>query len=213
MKRHRLSILIAILIFGVAAYVLGWSTLFTVKAVEISGTKSQIVTEITIGERLARVEPRSIVADLERVKWIRSAEVSRNWISGKVTITIVERTPIAIFNEQVIDEEGVSFPILNRSIQGLPHIQATNIDAAIEAANFYNSLPQGFADAITRLKVQSGNSYTFDMKHGKKSIEILWGRDEENTLKIKVYSALITRPENSEIRRIDLSAPHAPIVK
>lgn len=213
MKRHRLSILIAILVFGVAAYVLGWSTLFTVKAVEISGTKSQIVTEIMIGERLARVEPRSIVADLERVKWIRSAEVSRNWISGKVTITIVERTPIAIFNEQVIDEEGVSFPILNQSIQELPHIQATNIDAAIEAANFYNSLPQGFADAITRLKVQSGNSYTFDMKQGKKSIEILWGRDEENTLKVKVYSALISRPENSEIRRIDLSAPHAPIVK
>lgn len=213
MKRHRLSILIAILVFGTAAYVLGWSTLFTVKAIEISGTKSQIVTEITIGERLARVEPRSIVADLERVKWIRSAEVSRNWINGKVTITIVERTPIAIFNEQVIDEEGVSFPILNQSIQGLPHIQATNIDAAIKAANFYNSLPRDFADAITRLKVQSGDSYSFDMKQGKKSIEILWGRDEENTLKVKVYSALITRPENSEIRRIDLSAPHAPIVK
>lgn len=213
MKRHRLGIAITILAFGAAAYILGWSTLFTVSSVEIAGSKSQITTEITVGERLARVEPRSIIADLKRVKWIRSAEVSRNWISGKVTITVVERTPIAIFNEQVIDEEGVSFPILNQNIKELPHVQATNIETAIEATDFYNSLPKEFADAITTLKVQSGGSYSLDMIQGKKSIEILWGRNEENSLKVKVYNALIARPENSEIHRIDLSAPHAPIVK
>lgn len=213
MKRHRLSIAIAILVFGVAVYILGWSTLLIVRSIEVTGTKSSITTEIKVGERLARVEPRSIVADLGRIKWIRSAEVSRNWISGKVTIAIVERTPIAIFNEQVIDEEGVSFPLLNQSIQGLPHIQAMDIDAAIRAAKFYNSLPKDFADAITTLKIQNGDAYSFDMSTGKKFIEILWGQDEENTLKVRVYKALIARPENIEIQRIDLSAPHAPIVK
>jgi cell division protein FtsQ len=213
MKRHRLSIAIAILVFGVAAYILGWSTLLTVRSIEVTGTKSAITTEIKVGERLARVEPRSIVADLGRIKWIRSAEVTRNWISGKVTISIVERTPIAIFNEQVIDEEGVSFPLRNQSVQGLPQIQAMDIDAAIRATKFYNSLPKDFADAITRLKIQSGDAYSFDMSAGKKFIEILWGQDEENTLKVRVYKALIARPENIEIQRIDLSAPHAPIVK
>ena len=213
MKRHRFGIAFAIFVFGLAAYILGWSTLFTVSSVEITGTKSSITTEIKVGERLARVEPRSIVAELEGIKWIRSVEVSRNWISGKVTITIAERTPIAIFNEQVIDEEGVSFPLLNQSIQGLPHIQATDIDAAIKAAKFYNSLPKDFADTITTLKVATGDSYSIAMSQGKKSIEILWGQDEENSLKVRVYKALIARPENLEIDRIDLSAPHAPIVK
>ena len=213
MKRHRLSIAITILVFVVAAYILGWSTLLTVSSVEITGTKSVITTEIKVGERLARVEPRSIAADLGRIAWIRSAAVSRNWMSGKVTIAIVERTPIAIFNEQVIDEEGVGFPLLNQKIQGLPHIQAMDIDTAIKATKFYNSLPKDFADAITTLKIASGDAYSFDMNVGKKFIEIFWGQDEENSLKVRVYKALIARPENIEIRRIDLSAPHAPIVK
>ncbi len=213
MKRHRIGIAIAIFVFVVAAYVLGWSTLLTVSSVEVTGTKTLITTEIKVGERLARVEPRSIVAELGRIKWIRNVEVSRNWISGKVTIAIVERTPIAIFNEQVIDEEGVSFPLLNQNIQGLPHIQAMDIDAAIVAANFYNSLPKDFADAITTLKVMTGDSYSLDMSQGKRSIELLWGQDGENALKVRVYRALIARPENIEIIRIDLSAPHAPIVK
>ena len=213
MKRHRLGIATAILIFVVTAYILGWSTFFTVSSIEITGTKTLITTDIKIGERLARIEPRSIVAELGRIKWIRSVEVSRNWISGKVSIAIVERTPIAIFNEQVIDEEGVSFPPINQSIQGLPHIQATDIDAAITAANFYNSLPKDFADAIRTIKVETGDSYSIEMSQGEKSIELLWGQDGENSLKIRVYKALIARPENFEIQRIDLSAPHAPIVK
>ena len=213
MKRHRLGIAIAIFVFVVAAYVLGWSTLLTVSSVEVTGTKTLITTEIKVGERLARVEPRSIVAELGRIKWIRNVEVSRNWISGKVTIAIVERTPIAIFNEQVIDEEGVSFSLLNQNIQGLPHIQAMDIDAAITAAKFYNSLPKDFADAITTLKVVTGDSYSLDMSQGKRSIELLWGQDGENALKVRVYRALIARSENIEMIRIDLSAPHAPIVK
>ena len=213
MKRHSLSIAIVVLVFVAAAYILGWSTFFTVSSVEVTGTKNSITTEIKIGERLARVEPRSIVGDLGRIKWIRSAEVSRNWINGKVTIAIVERTPIAIFNEQVIDEEGVGFPRLNQSLQGLPHIQAIDIKAAIKATQFYNLLPKDFAQAITVLKIQSGDTYFFEMSKGKKIIEILWGQDEENSLKVRVYKALIARPENFEIHRIDLSAPHAPIVK
>jgi len=213
MKRHRLGIAIAIFVFAAVAYVLGWSTLLTVSSVEVTGTKILINTEIKVGERLARVEPRSIVAELGRIKWIRSVEVSKNWVSGKVTIDIVERTPIAIFNKQVIDEEGVSFPLLHQSTQGLPHIQAMDINAAITAANFYNSLPKEFTDAITILKVATGDSYLVEMSQGKKSIEIFWGQDEENSLKVRVYKALIARPENFKIHRIDLSAPHAPIVK
>ena len=213
MKRLRFGIAFAILVFVAAAYVLGWSTFFTVSSVQVTGTKTLLATDITIGEKLARVEPRLIVAKLERIKWIKSVEVSRNWINGKVTIAITERTPIAIFKEQVIDEEGASFPVLNQNIQGLPHIQATDIDAAITAAYFYNSLPKDFANAITTLKVQTGDSYSIEVTHGKKSIELMWGQGSENSLKIRVYKALLARPENIEIIRIDLSAPHAPIVK
>jgi len=40
-------------------------------------------------------------------------------------------------------------------------------------------------------------------------LEIRWGTDSENELKLKVYKALIALPENAEIKRVDVSAPHA----
>jgi hypothetical protein len=46
-----------------------------------------------------------------------------------------------------------------------------------------------------------------------KNLEILWGSDSDNELKIKVYKALIALPENAAIKRVDVSAPRAPIVK
>ena len=47
----------------------------------------------------------------------------------------------------------------------------------------------------------------------KASLELRWGRNEENALKAKVYQALLLQPENSRLKRVDVSAPHAPIVK
>jgi hypothetical protein len=41
----------------------------------------------------------------------------------------------------------------------------------------------------------------------------LWGANEETALKIEVISALLALEENKKVRRIDVSAPHAPIVK
>jgi cell division septal protein FtsQ len=213
MKRHRLSIAITFLVFVVSAYVLGWSTFFTVSSVEITGTNLAVTTEVKVGERLARIEPRSIAAELERIRWIKNVDVSRNWINGKVSIAIIERTPIAIFNNQAIDEDGISFPILNQSVEGLPNIQAPDMSAAIAAAFFYNSLPGDFASSISILKSQAGDSYSIEIGVGQKSIELFWGQNEENSLKVRVYKALIARPENLMLKRIDLSAPHAPIVK
>jgi hypothetical protein len=41
----------------------------------------------------------------------------------------------------------------------------------------------------------------------------LWGTNSDLNLKIKVYEALIALKENSKIVTVDVSAPHAPIVK
>jgi hypothetical protein len=42
---------------------------------------------------------------------------------------------------------------------------------------------------------------------------VQWGANEKSALKIEVINALIALEENKNIRRIDVSAPHAPIVK
>jgi len=213
MKKRRLVVALTLIVFALAAYALGWSNLLTVSSVEIKGTGTYLSTTIKPGEKLARIEPRAVAKEYEKLDWVQRAEVSRNWINGKITITITERLPIAIFNDRAIDKDGVSFAITNQSTKGLPRIQAPSIDSAITAAAFFSALPQEIASSVQLVKVGNGEMYTLQMQATGHVIEVVWGSNQDNALKSTVYKALIARAENSKILQIDLSAPHAPIVK
>ena len=213
MKKQRLFIALGILIFATAGYILGWSSLFTVSSVEIKGSTTLMRSTIVPGEKLARVEPRTVAAEFEKNLWVKKADVSRNWISGKVTITLSKRIPIALYNNHVIDADGVSFPTPTDAVTGLPRILAPTTESAVEAAAFFMGLPAEIAEKVVVVKVRSGQAYVVEIVDGRKSIELLWGQEGESALKVKVYKALIAQPENSKIFRIDLTAPHAPIVK
>ena len=213
MKKKRLIALLAILLLAAASYVLGWSTLFTVSSVEIKGTANYLPITVKTGEKLARVEPRAVAAIYENYDFIRDAKVSRNWLTGKVTITITARTPIAIYNNQAIDELGKAFVIKGPVPASLPTIQAATADAAIAAVDFYSVLPQEIKSGMTVLKVRSTGAYVLEVNVGDRIIEVRWGVPTDNALKAKVYKALLAQSENAKIKRMDLSAPHAPIVK
>lgn len=197
----------------VAAYILGWSSLFTVSSIEVTGTSVHLSSSIKPGQKLARVEPRVVASEFQKIDWIESADVSRNWLTGKVTISLVERSPIAIYNNRAIDRNGASFMLHSQDISKLPHIQASSIESAIIAAEFFTILPSDFAETVRVVKVQNGESYILLVQLNNVEIELRWGQNIDSTLKAKVYRALMALPENSKVKRIDLSAPHAPIVK
>jgi cell division septal protein FtsQ len=210
---RRLILLVSTVLLVGAAYVLGWSTLFTVSSVEIKGSSSQISSGIVTGEKLARVEPRAVAAKLETLDWVSKAKVSRNWINGKVTIDLIERTPIAIYNNKVIDSMGKSFVQRGPASTQLVQIQAGDLTAATRAVTFFTTLPEDLKSALTVVKVRSTGALVLVVNNAGKNLEIRWGTDGENELKLKVYKALIALPENAAIKRVDVSAPHAPIVK
>ena len=213
MKKRSLLIAVTLIVFAALTYALGWSSLFTVSSVEVIGTNKTVPSLIQIGEKLARVEPRVIIARYEKIEWVKNVEISRNWLSGKVSITLNERAPIAMFNNRAIDEEGASFEFNGAGIAQLPRIQGPSIDEAVKAAMFFQTLPSEITKEIILVKIIRRDSYVLEIGNASKKIEVLWGRNEENELKAKVFAALIARPENQKILRIDLSAPHAPIVK
>lgn len=210
---RRLTLLVGTVFLAAATYVLGYSSLFTVSAVEVVGSKNQINPGISIGQKLARVEPRAIAAKFETLDWVESANVSRNWINGKVTIELTERTPVAIFNNQVIDSSGKSFALRSEPSSPLVQIQAPDLEAAVSAVTFFTSLPEELKSALTVVKVRSTGALVLEINNAGKNLEIRWGTNSDNELKLKVYKALLALPENSAIKRVDLSAPHAPIVK
>ena len=211
--RSRLILFVSGVLLISATYVLGWSSLFTVSSVEIIGTKSQLSSNISVGDRLARIEPRAVAANFEDLDWVADAQVSRNWVSGKVTIEITERTPVAIFNKTVIDSTGKSFALRGTPSSTLVQIQAVDLTAATKAVTFFSSLPADLKSALKVVKVRGTGALVLEVDNAGKNLEIRWGNDGDNELKLKVYKALIALPENAEIKRVDVSAPHAPIVK
>lgn len=213
MKNKRLLAFLAIITFAAGAYLLGWSTFFTVSEVKIEGTNLFLPQQVTVGEKLARVEPRAVAAAYKKLDFIEDAQVSRNWLSGKVTITITNRKAIAIYNNLAIDRFGKAFPNRASDPKDLPSISAPTIGQAVEAADFYQSLPTDMRTGVTIVKVRSTGAYVLEVNAGKNSIEVRWGLPVDNLLKAKVYKALLQQSENSTIKSMDLSAPHAPIVK
>ena len=210
---RRLIALIGAVVLAAATYVLGYSSFFTVSSVEVLGSKNQVNPGITIGEKLARVEPREIASKLENLDWVASANISRNWINGKVTVELTERTPVAIFNNHVIDSTGQSFVLRNEPTKPLVEIQAGDLEAAVSAVTFFTSLPEELNSTLKVVKVRSTGAFVLEIDNGGKNLEIRWGSNSDNELKIKVYKALLALPENASIKRVDVSAPHTPIVK
>ncbi len=219
MRKKRLTAFLAVLLLVGASYVLGWSTFFTVSSVEIKSTNSRgmampyLPQSIKVGEKLARVEPRSVAAIYEKINFIQDAKVSRNWLTGKVSITITMRTPIAIYNNQAIDSFGKAFEIKGQLLKSLPSIQALTVEDAISAVDFFTTLPDEIKSGMTVLKVRSTGAYVLEVNVGDRMIEVIWGPPRDNALKAKVYKVLLAQSENAKIYKMDLSAPHAPIVK
>jgi len=205
--------LAAATILALASYALGWSTLFTVSSVEVKGTDQFLPQSVKVGEKLARVEPRAVAATYEKFAFVKDAQVSRNWISGKVTISITSRTPVAIFNNQAIDDSGKAFVVKGQLPADLPQIQAGTVDIAVTAVGFMTTLPDEIRSKLKVLKVRSTGAYVMDIEVQGRKVEVRWGFATDNELKAKVYKALLEQPENAKLKRMDLSAPHAPIVK
>lgn len=213
MKKKRLIAFAVVLIFVGSSYALGWSTLFTVSSVKIQGTYLRLPNFVNVGEKLARVEPRVVAGKYEGIDFVEKARVSRNWVTGEVTVQITPRTPVAKFNGQVIDVSGKVITTQLATPKPLPIIQAVTAKEAAAGAKFISKLPEELKLALLSMKISPSGSYELYINHGKRLIQIRWGAPTENTLKVAVYKALLERPENSKVVRIDLSAPHAPIVE
>ena len=209
----------------VLAYFLGWSSIFSVKKVEIAGAPTAAVqveiekkSQIEVGQQLARVNPQSVSRIIEKLSWIKEASISRDWLSGVVAIEITPREPLAFFNSdqvpgQTIDEEGQLFSLPGYKNPDLALISAKSPDSALKANELFTALPENFRRSITSMMATSSNTFTLNSTLEGRDIRIRWGDSQEMALKISVINSLLNLPENKQIKLIDVVAPHAPIVK
>lgn len=207
------------------AYLLGWSSVFNVEKLVITGAPNETVrvqiekrSDIEMGEKLARVNPSSSERKIGKISWVREVSISRNWLSGEVTVAISPREPLAFFNAdqvpgQTIDQDGSLFVLPGYANDQLALISAKSPQSALKANELFIDLPEEFRSRISSMVATSDNTFTLIKEVKNRSIRIRWGDSSEMTLKIAVIEKLLNLPENKAITLIDVVAPHAPIVK
>ena len=207
------------------AYLLGWSSFFNVKSVEISGAPTPAVqveiekkSQVAVGQQLARVNPQSAARKIEKSPWIKDAKISRDWLSGVVRIEVTPREPLAFFNSdqvpgQTIDENGQLFTLPGYTNPDLALISAKSPESALKANELFTQLPENFRAQITSMLATSTNTFTLNSVINGRELRIRWGDNQDMALKISVINKLLKLPENKRIKLIDVVAPYAPIVK
>lgn len=214
--------LTAALVLGFLAltYLLAWSSVFSVKAISVTGLPQQISeksitakSQVVVGDQLARIEPRAIEHSLQEISWIKNVSVSRNWLNGSVTIDISSRIPVGIFQGRALDSDGVLFDLPGNPPAGLPVVSARSPELGLVAIDLFTHLPQDLRSSLLSISAAHASAISSWQKFEDRKIKIQWGSAQDISLKVSVYRALMALPENKNVKRIDLSAPHAPIVK
>jgi cell division septal protein FtsQ len=222
MRLSRRSIVasITLVIFAGATYLLAWSPVFEVSTIIVKGAPKEVssavivkASKISIGDKLARIEPRSIDNRLAEINWIESADLSRNWISGEITIAIKPRMAVGLYKGRALDSSGEIFDLPGQAPDQLPVVTAASTELGLEAIELFRELPLSIRENLISISASNKSSiWSVEMRENRKLL-VQWGSLEELALKVRVYKALLALPENKSINKIDLSAPHAPIVK
>jgi hypothetical protein len=96
---------------------------------------------------------------------------------------------------------------------GLPNVISSSVASGLIAIDVFTQMPKEFSEGIDRLTAASPRNILINGKFSGRTMQIIWGDGEDTSLKLKVITALLDLPENKSIRLIDVTAPHAPIVK
>jgi len=226
----------SLIAISLLAYLLGWSSILTVKEIQIQGSNetSLLLSALnrqsiapTVGEQLARVNVRSAERVLSELDWLKSVNVSRNWFNSKINIEVIERKAIAraLTNQNNIvnfDSSGILFtPTSMNQKQNqdqLPLISSANNNQQdlSNVALLLQKVPSDLAYLITELdqiSITKAGYLLMSTSINNRPVRINWGTVEQIDQKFAVLKALLNLPENKAISQVDLSKPDAPIVK
>lgn len=226
--KHFPGIVLSLLLLILLAYLLGWSSLLSVRMIEIEGTSRirEIQNHVTadnshlaIGSPLARVDVHAVQRQIESLDWVDSEKIGRDWMHGRINIQIVERIPIAQFVDssgelQVIDKTGIVFRGNGKTQYPVITFSSYNPDVLQSAAHFIQNLPSDLLNNMDALALRSPEFIQSKHKNlGNGELILRWGNTDEMSVKTKVLRALLALPENAKAKLIDLSSPLSPIVK
>ena len=217
------------------AYVLGWSSLLTVKNIEITGTTSASVISKDLaskglnlqpGMKLARVDLRGINSTLSSMDWLATYSVNRNWFSRSISIKVDEKIAVAKAENNgqetlYFDKEGRIFkPVSSNQLNfgaRLPLVTSESNSATdlAQVAQLLQEIPaelNQLVDQLVGISIGKSGYIVMSTQIDGRGVRINWGKAESIGQKSKVFAALSKLPENKGAKYFDLAIPDSPIV-
>lgn len=220
---QRRRVWLRLLIFGLvillaltATWLVGLSSVFRIKQVEVSGTRYTSVGEVRrvanapVGAPLVRANVREIADRVAAIAAVREVTVSRGWPST-LQIKVTERTPAyALQSGQwlMVDRGGIIFAALPDKPFTLVESRTTSRDQAVLAGigDVVSTMPDEIRSKVTRVEATSRDSITATLG----DLKIVYGSGEQAELKNQVAAALM---KSTKAKEIDVSAPGHPATR
>ena len=216
------KLLIPIILVAALGYLFGWSSIFDIRSIEVSGlegsktlTAKKIIRKsgIGIGDKLARVNAGDVARALSVYPEVAGVGINRKPLHTVELVIQLREVDVAFATRQgkflLGDTNGVTFVEVSRPPQGVPVI-AGDRRFINDAMQIYDALPKKIRQRVARIDLPSKASITLELRGG---LKILWGSVGDQEAKLTVLDALLAAPENKRARFVDIATPLTPTVR
>jgi cell division protein FtsQ len=206
---------------GGVVWLLGFSSLFDVTAVEVGGASAETLpavrtaAQVAPGTSLLWLDTADLDARVQTIPRVATVDVRRS-LPHTVTVTVTEREPIAAMplgtGVALVDGTGFAYRTMPAPPPGIPRLvlgpgiaAAPSDPTTVAAVRVLAALPPDLRGRITELRAASPYDVSFSLDAGR---AVRWGADADDARKAAVLGPLLTRPGST----YDVSTPDLPVV-
>ena len=224
-RRRRRVFLSSLALVGVlgGGFGLTRSALFDVDSIKIAGRerapRDDVLEAAGLADRtqLTDVEPGHIEARLERLPWVRSAQVERRW-PGTIAISLVEHRPVAIAPTgdawAEIDAEGDVLAINDSPDPTLPildGVEAVGVGervGAVGAVRVASLLPAALRPLVSSVRAEGDSVELLLQPRGRAVL----GAPVDLGEKLTAIQTVLATVEPGSVSVLDVRVPAAPVL-
>lgn len=214
----RIAVALGLVLAAVAAAVVWYSPLFSVRRVTVAGavvvSQFDIVNAMAVpdGTPLLRVDTTAAAARIAKIPRIASCRVQVDFPST-IRVTVAERTPLVYFlNQQgshLMDSTGVEYA-LEPAPPGVPRLVTAHPgpgDPATKAAlTAMAALPDTLRAQVKTISARSISDITLTLLDRR---VVQWGSDSDSARKAAITVPLLSQSGHT----YDVSSPDLPTIK
>lgn len=227
--RWRAAMVAVLVVAGLATagWALSQSAAFDVDAVWVQGTShlgtDEVVAAsgITVGEHLTELDLPRAERAVDGLAWVRSTSIERDWRSGDVTITVVERVPVVTVRADdgwlLVDEDrhvlGVS-PVQPSELPVVDGVDPAAVGAALDPTAdgpiaVARALTPALRTRVTAVQVGAGGEIVLPLRPAG---NVRFGQAVDVDQKVRSLQTVFAQVDLTCLATVDVHVPDAPVL-